>query len=204
MDEHKRWEEKTCTTCLSEKVPDLEIVKTIYQQEFVVRIEEILPIAYLDVLQDSIFANRTSPYKVTLTARNTKSGSFPIERIDWDLGDGTPIKIQRRWAINNDPAFSYTGVFVKDWRDPRNFDITHTYYVSPNTGLTFYPSITCYSSSTASSDCAKSIVGPIKPSPTNRENTENKPIKILQNEITDEGNIILADVNCTAVVWKHK
>lgn len=206
---YDKWEQKTCATCLSEEIPDMVVVKTIYQKQLIVTVKETLPIAYIDVYQDPSFLNRNSPYTVRLTAKNTKSGSFPIERIDWDLGDGTPIKTQRRWAISTDPEFIYTDNYPRDWKDPRNYEIIHTYYVEPNSNLTFYPSLTCYTSSTASSDCAKGIVGPINPAPPdskypeNEETTIKKPLNIIQNEITDEGNLILGEVNCTAAVWKH-
>jgi len=53
----------------------------------VVRVKEIPPTAYLTVEQPE---DRLSPLTVRLSPRNTICGSFPIEKIVWDLGDGSP------------------------------------------------------------------------------------------------------------------
>jgi len=207
---YNTWNSQTCDACKTHEAPNIDVVKTVYTKEIIVTVTENFPTAYIDIFQHPNFANRNSPYKVRLSARNVQPGSFPIERIDWDLGDGTPIKTQRRWAINTDPEFEFTNVFIADWKDPRNYDIIHEYVVHPGSGLTFYPSLTCYSSSTAAYDCAKGIVGPINPSPLLPEDGYNqeqasarKPIKLIQNELTDNGKVLLGELDCTAVLWKY-
>jgi len=100
--------------------------------------------------------------QVQLTPRTTISGSFPIDRIDWDLGDGTPVKTVTRYSIPTDSSFLYNGVFYNDTYDVRNYDIIHTYY---RNGLdaypVFYPSLTCYSANTNTSDSCCLTIGPI-------------------------------------------
>ena len=93
-------------------------------------------------------------------------------------------------------------------KDPRNYDIIHEYEVSPGSSLTFYPSLTCYTSSTASFDCAKGLVGPINPSSDNSNGGQygastKKPLLLIQNELTDKGKVLLANIDCTAVVWNY-
>jgi hypothetical protein len=204
---YNKWNQQTCQTCKTHEAPNIDVIKTVYTKELIVQVNENFPTAYIDIFQHPNFFSRNSPYKVRLSARNVQPGSFPIERIDWDLGDGTPIKSQRRWAINTDPEFEFTNIFVADWKDPRNYDIIHEYVVSPRSQLTFYPSLTCYSSSTASFDCARGIVGPINPSPvtttTETDTANRKPIKLIQNELTDHGKVLLGDIDCTAVIWKY-
>jgi hypothetical protein len=207
---YNTWEQQTCNSCKTHEPPNIEVVKTVYTRELIVEVLENFPTAHIDIFQDPNFLNRNSPYKVKLTARNVLPGSFPIERIDWDLGDGTPIKSQKRWAINTDTEFEYSDVFFADWRDPRNYDINHVYETSPGSNLTFYPSLTCYASSTGSYDCVKGIVGPINPSPILTENDEannavnkRKPLNLIQNELTDHGKVLLGELDCTAVIWRY-
>ena len=200
---------QTCDGCFEQPFPDIETVTTTYVKNDIIRVTERPPIAYLDVFQDSNIANRQSPYKVTLSPKNIQSGSFPIERIDWDLGDGTPIKTVYRWSDRKDDGFVYTNTYQDDYRDPRNYDLTHTYYTDPNSVTsTFYPSLTCYTSSTAASDCVKNVVGPIiSYSSTTEQENEQEPnfsaVNILQNELNDNGKLLLGEVNNTAVVWRY-
>lgn len=107
-----------------------------------------------------------TPYTVRLTPRTTQCGSFPIDRIDWNFGDGSPIKTITRFA----PP-SGSDIFVNDVLDPipfpndpsdvRNFDVLHTYIVNKDTYPVFYPSLTCYSACTNTSDSCCITIGPI-------------------------------------------
>jgi len=107
-----------------------------------------------------------TPFTVRLTPRTTQTGSFPIDRIDWNFGDGSPIKTITRFAppsgadivVNDviDPA-----AFPGDLSDVRNFDILHTYTVNRDTYPVFYPSLTCYSACTNTSDSCCITIGPI-------------------------------------------
>jgi hypothetical protein len=147
-----------------------------------IRVKEILPIAYLGVTQPEPLG-RISPLSATLTARFTKTGSFPIEKIVWDLGDGSPLLVQRRWAIDTSYPFVYTGAISNDVNDPRNYDINWVYTVDKSYGFSYYPSITAYASSTGTTDCASSIVGPI--APKLYEPAINRT-QLLQNNINDQ------------------
>jgi hypothetical protein len=107
-----------------------------------------------------------TPLTVRLTPRTTQTGSFPIDRIDWNFGDGSPIKTITRFAppsgtdivVNNilDPL-----AFPNDPNDVRNFDILHTYIVNRDTYPVFYPSLTCYSACTNTADSCCITIGPI-------------------------------------------
>jgi hypothetical protein len=197
------WGQQTCSACDVRPTPEYEIVTTEIVRTNIVRVIETSPVAYISVQQDQNINNRVSPYTVRISPKDVISGSFPIEKIDWDLGDGTPIKSQRRWDINNDPEFVYNNEYSIDWKDPRNYDVVHTYTKSPESGFTFYPSITCYSSSTASHDCVSGVVGPLRfDEKTGRSNTSITKLSLMQNEMTENGSVLLGEVNKTAVIWK--
>jgi hypothetical protein len=138
-----------------------------------------------------------SPVTVKITPRFTKCGSFPIEKIVWDLGDGSPLLTQRRWAPTLEAPFYYSGAFVEDADDPRNYDVIHTYNKTTESLFCFYPSITAYSSSTSSSDSAAITIGPLKLVPFNA--TE---FRLLQTELTDEGKIIMGQIENTTAIWR--
>jgi hypothetical protein len=104
---------------------------------------------------------------VQLTPRTTVTGSFPIDRIVWDLGDGTPLITVSRYSTPTDPSLIATNVLSSDPADVRNYDVVHTYYRnSKNTYPVFYPSLTCYSANTNTSDSCCLTIGPITLSST--------------------------------------
>ena len=148
-----------------------------------IKIKEILPMAYLSASQPLDPLERISPLSSTLTARFTKTGSFPIEKIVWDLGDGSPLLVQRRWANDTKHPFVYTGAFPNDVNDPRNYDVQWLYTVDKSYGFSYYPSITAYASSTGTTDCASTTVGPIWPK--SYDPLINKPF-LLQNNVNDD------------------
>lgn len=147
-----------------------------------IKVIELTPTAYLSAIQPDQL-NRISPLSATLTARFTKCGSFPIEKIVWDLGDGSPLLTQRRWAIETSEPFVYTGAFASDPNDPRNYDVKRVYRVTKDSGFTFYPSITAYAYSTGTTDCASTVIGPIQPQTYDKD--ANKA-SLLQNNINDQ------------------
>lgn len=212
------WVSIECETCLGKtwnqiKSVDLEVecvespyvvvpLVTEYKIENLVKVEEISPVAFLEVQQDPNFNNRISPHTVRLSPKYVRSGSFPIEKIEWDLGDGSPTITQRRWSNNTDPVFAENFEYDVDWKDPRNFDLVHTYIRTPESGPTFYPSLTCYSSSTHLNDCAAGLVGPLKLN-SDVVATNDAKVTIIQNELTDYGRVLIGEVNNTAAVWRY-
>ena len=82
-------------------------------------------------------------------------------------------------------------------KDPRNYDVIHTYRKTFDAGFSFYPSLTAYASSTGAYDCTAAIVGPLKlPSATEFN------MAILQNELTDHGKAIIGEVEGAAAAWR--
>lgn len=125
----------------------------------IIEVFEILPMAKLySVTRPS---SGVSPFSVQITPRTTVPGSFPIDRIDWDPGDGTPIKTVTRYSAPDSTYFTYTNTFSTDIQDPRNYDLLYTYKRNINNYSMFYPSISVYSSSTASQDSCSLTIGPI-------------------------------------------
>ena len=175
-----------------------------------VTIKEILPTAYLAATIPGDLSNPierelpllpiteyTSPLTVKLTSRFTKCGSFPIEKIIWDLGDGSPLITQQRWAPNYNPPFYYSGAIRNDIDDPRNFDIIHTYVKTPTSSYSFYPSITAFASSTNSSDACALIVGPLQLPKFDINN-----VALIQNELTDDGKIFIGQIGTETTIWR--
>lgn len=175
-----------------------KITKT---KKAVIKVVEIPPTAYLKVTDpknafEDVKSN-VSPLTVRLTPRFTTAGSFPIERIDWDLGDGSPIITQRRWSPTLEAPFVFSGQIEADYQDPRNYDVIHTYNRTPNTDFSFYPSITAYASSTGTQDSVACMVGPLQYS-----DPSNADFVLLQTELTDHGKVLIGQINQDTVVWK--
>ena len=167
-------------------------IQTITTEAYI-RVLEIPPQAYLEVIQPE---DRMSPLTVTLTPRNIISGSFPIEKIVWDLGDGSPLITQRRWAPTLEAPFVYSGSVCDDYEDPRNYDIVYTYRKTPTSPYSFYPSLTAYASSTGTTDSTTAVVGPL------RYTESNVVFNLLQSELTDKGKILLGQIDNEIAVWK--
>ncbi len=188
----KRWAfEANDTICTVNSADFLNTTQTFEQTVFktVVTVKEIMPVASMY----SVSAiTGPSPLAVQLTPRNCKPGSFPIDRIDWDFGDGSPIKtITRYTSIQNDPEVINTRYFGADLNDVRNYDVLHTYTRNIDIYPVFYPSLTCYSANTHSYDTCSMTVGPIN---LIRASTiEN--FNILKTRNTLKGNIYAFNVN---------
>jgi len=159
----KKWTYEANDTICS--VPDanhlktLDITESVIIKTGVVEVFETSPKAALQCLTTSITG--TSPYTVTLSPKPSITGSFPIDQIDWDFGDGTPIKTVNRHTIPDTNIFIYSNSYFDDPKDPRNYDALYTYKRKLNDYSVFYPSITCYSSNTFKADSCSMTIGPI-------------------------------------------
>ena len=193
---NKTWSQIRNEQCY-EKLLALSASEQVVERKATLRVIEIPPTAYLDVIQPKDPAKRLSPLTVRLTPKFIKCGSFPIEKIVWDLGDGSPLLVQRRWAPSVESPFVFSDNFNLDWQDPRNYDIVYTYRKTPDSPFAFYPSLTAYSSSTGTSDCAAAVVGPLKLTQFDGQN-----LTIIQSELTDYGKIIMGKVDDNVALWK--
>lgn len=180
----KKWMfEANDTIC---RVTDAEFLNTTQTLEqtvvktHIVEVKEIMPVA--SILPVSVITGN-SPLTVQLSPRTCKTGSFPIDRIDWDFGDGSPIKTITRYAPPSGTDTVNTGYFISDLEDVRNFDVVHTYIRNKDTYPVFYPSLTCYSACTNSSDSCSIAVGPLNFNPVPTET------HILKTRNTLKGNI---------------
>lgn len=179
--------------CL-EVVPVLSANTVIREYERTIQVVEIPPDAYLTevnldgtLITQTFDTPKTSPHRVRLSPRFSRCGSFPIEKILWDMGDGTPVFEQTRWAVNESSQFVYNKEIEKDAFDPRNYDVIHSYNLTTNNTNCFYPSITAIASSTSTTDNASTIIGPIQLKPLSH-------FSILQSELTDSGKVYLGEV----------
>jgi len=159
----KKWMfEDNETQCV---VKDFEYLDTLQVNEQfatkigVVEVKELPPVADIICLTSPLTG--IDSLSIRLSPSKCKPGSFPFERIDWDFGDGSPIKTITRYTNNNDPEIINTEAFVDDLLDVRNYDVLHTYVRTKNAYSVFYPSLTCYSANTSTLDSCCTTVGPI-------------------------------------------
>jgi len=170
-----KWEETKTNTAFEKKwvyepndticsIPDATFLNTLNAVESttiktgIVEVLEISPKAKLQCLTAPLTG--ISPYTVILSPRTSVAGSFPIDRIDWDFNDGTPIKTVSRYVTPDSSIFTFTNNIFDDPKDPRNYDAVYTYIRNKNYSL-FYPSLTCYSSNTFAKDSCSLAIGPI-------------------------------------------
>jgi len=163
----------------------------------VIKILEIPPTAYLNVEIQS--QTNSSPVSVRLSPKYVRCGSFPIEKIVWDFGDGSELLVQNRYNVNKNEPFVYSDQFGFDVEDPRNYDVLHTYYRTDVYSSCFYPSITAYSSSTDTADCAAAIVGPLE-----FQINDSANFHLLQNKLTDKGTAYIGQINQDISMWNHR
>lgn len=190
-DFQKKWmfeaNDTICTVSDAEFLDTTETLEQTVIKKFLVTVKEIPPVATMLSVSSTV---GNSPLKVQLSPRNCRPGSFPIDRIDWDFGDGSPIKTITRYSPPSGADVIYTGYFVSDQKrlnlpesDVRNFDVVHTYYRNKDTYPVFYPSLTCYSANTNTSDSCCITIGPISYS------TIPTDIRMLKVRNTLKGNI---------------
>jgi hypothetical protein len=183
----KKWIfEPNDTICSVNDALFLTTVQSLEQttiKKHIIEVKEILPIAEMYSVSASI---GQTPHQVRLSPKNSKAGSFPIDRIDWDFGDSSPIKTITRYATPlDDLDVINTEHFILDPEDVRNFDVLHTYKRNKSTYPVFYPSLTCYSACTNSTDSCCITIGPITlPQTTN-------DIHLLKSRNTVKGDIFV-------------
>jgi hypothetical protein len=204
----RTWKQIKEYKCANDKTECLELVPTLSSTTYVhvltsfLEVKEIPPTAFLNVVHSKALNERTSPYKVTLTPRYIRCGSFPIEKILWDLGDGTPV-IEKTRANPNQTYdtvinFVHQNYFDSDFLDPRNFDLEYTYTRTPETGNCFYPSLTAFASSTGTIDCASAIVGPLT-----YQSHDNSKFRLIQNYLSEKGVAYTGAVESSFVFWNR-
>jgi hypothetical protein len=154
---------------------------------FIVEVKELMPVAAIH--NDTLPLTGYSPFTYKLSPKNTKTGSFPIDRIDWNPGDGTSIKTVTRYTTPDSKYFTYNNTYFSDPLDPRNYDFTYTLHRNADTYPVFYPSLTCYSASTNSFDSCSIVVGPILLEPQ----TQN--IQLLKAKNTTKGDFYGIEIN---------
>lgn len=180
----KRWQfEVNDTVCAISDTPHLQVLNTTQQtitKKFIVEVKELPPKARMHCLTRPLTG--TSPVNIRLTPKTTRAGSFPIDRIDWDFGDGTPIKVVTRQGAEKDSTLIRNNEIANDFLDPRNYDVTHTYNRTAEQYPIFYPSLTAYSANTGIYDACSIPIGPISLPKTNRQ------VDLLKVKNTLNGN----------------
>lgn len=173
-------------------VVDIVNIPTVLKQtktlEYVVEVFELPPTAGISCFTQTVTGY--SPLTVRLSPSACVPGSFPIDRIDWNFGDGSPIKtISRYTPLTADSEVIKTNVFANDSQDVRNYDTLHTYTVNKNTYPVFYPSLTCYSANTYTSDSCSTVVGPVLLQPTSQD------IQLIKAKNTLKGTVYAFNID---------
>jgi len=132
-------------------------------QPFYVYVEEIYPECCFEIKSP---LSGISPHTINFLASCVTPGSFPICRLEWDWGDGTPIETISRLpyptASNLNQVLTSVNAFSQDPNDPRNYLIAHTYTNTNILPATFNVTLSVYACNTNSiSICTGQSVGPI-------------------------------------------
>jgi PKD repeat protein len=187
----KKWTlEPNDTVC---KVTDAEFLTTKdfkskgIIKKYLVEVKEKPPVAAMQTATRPITGY--SPFIVQLSPRACKTGSFPIDRIDWDFGDGSPVKTISRYTAVSGGDLVYNNAFPLDIPDVRNYDILHAYKRTRNTYSIFYPSLTCYSANTNTHDSCSITIGPVALSSISSQ------AHFLKSRNTLKGNLYAMDID---------
>lgn len=177
-----------------EMVPRLSAYPVTKTYERKIKVVEIPPDAYVTT---TTLASGID-FTVRLSPRFTRCGSFPIEKIIWDLGDGTPQFEISRWDTSNHPRFVFNNELERDNPDPRNFDVIHTYKRNFDKASCFYASITAVTSSSFSTNRAAVTVGPVI-----LEDISTY-IDVVQNQLTEKGKAYMGQIKDQIVFWNNE
>ena len=194
----KQWAfERNDTICTVEDATFLTTLDSIESSitKVVIDVKELPPVANMYCVTQPVTG--VSPLTVKLTPRTSKCGSFPIDKIVWDFGDGSPLKTITRYASPTGSDVEQSGYFISDPLDVRNYDVIHTYKRTQNTYPVFYPSLTCYSSCTHTSDSCSITIGPISlpQAPTSIELTKIRNSSKVALYVFDIDNNIVFTTN---------
>jgi len=195
-DYYKRWQfEANNIACNPRDIPKItiDVTEQVALKPFIVEVLEVKPVA--QIYTNTYPLTGYSPFIFSLSPKYTKTGSFPIDRIDWNPGDGSPIKTVTRYTKPDSNYFVYNNTYFSDPDDPRNYDFVYTLHRNTDVYPIFYPSLTCYSASTNSTDSCSIVVGPILLQP------QNNNIELLKVKNTIKGDFygIEVDKNITVL-----
>jgi len=132
-------------------------------QPFYVYVAEIYPDCCFEIRSP---LSGVSPHTINFLASCVTPGSFPICRLDWDWGDGTPTESISRFpyptASNLNQVLTSVSAFPYDPNDPRNYLISHTFTNTNVIPATFSVTLSVYACNTNSASiCIGQSVGPI-------------------------------------------
>jgi len=187
----KQWQyEINDTPCAVRNAEFLDTLQTSSNTKIItniVHVKEKMPIAFMEQVT-SLTSTNLRKIEVSFSPFKTVTGSFPIDRIDWDFGDGSPILTLTRYTAEVNDFVYRNNAYNFDVNDVRNYNVKHTYNIT-NLYPLFYPSLTCYSASSNSYSSCSLRVGPlIHPSTP-------LPIVLLKSRNTEKGNLHTLFIN---------
>lgn len=184
----KKWQfEPNNIECDADEAIEPFSVTTI--KPFIVEVVEKPPIAGMYSVTQPLTGDL--PFVVELSPKFCKTGSFPIDRIDWNFGDGSPTITITRYTPPVNQAF-VRGVptpYPDDINDVRNYNVRHTYNIVKDTYPLFYPSLTCYSANTNTHDACSLTIGPLSIP------YEPDTFKVVKSRNTTNGNVYALEID---------
>jgi hypothetical protein len=203
----KKWQfEQNDTVCSVDDTTFLDTLTALDQtiiKQFIVDVKEIPPVAGFHCITESITG--VTPLTVAFTLSTCNPGSFPIDHIDIDFGDKSKVLTLTRYTsnIDNDVQLAVPLLFPNDPDDIRNYIVRHTYVRNQDTYPVFYPSLTCYSACTNTTDSCCIMIGPISfptlsSSQTNLLKVRNTPTNNLYIFNTNDNLAFLTTAKLTA------
>lgn len=148
--------------------------------------------------QDPFLQSQTT--RKRLSVKDSKAGSFPIERVVWEMNDGTTYE-QVRWNITTDPLkYIQNDWYTNDPYDPRKYDVIHDFVVNPDKPDEPYTAkVTIYAANTGSS--ASTTISIPKKIYTSQTNIDPNQIELIKCELTDTGKVFVGKIENSLVMW---
>jgi hypothetical protein len=132
-----------------------------FEKPLHVYVKEIEPVASLNTSAFNATLSGSTPFTVYVGSSGTVAGSFPICRMSYDFGDGTPLVTLSRW-VSSEYSQYYQEAYFADASDPRNVVVPHTYtrtlFTQPET---YTITLSVYACNTNAVGITSMVVGPI-------------------------------------------
>lgn len=135
----------------------------------------------LSYYKSNVNYNTLTAYDVYINTWSTAPGSFGIEAIWIDYGDGSQIeKINKTRDVSTNPS---TLAFFNVQNDPRNHVFRHTYTIPDYAEYTYNVSITAFSQNTNAASTGYKTISSFGPAQQTKK-------YLLSNSIQDDGSVI--------------
>lgn len=184
-------------------VTDVSTTSTPSNKTVTIEVLELPPKIILNLVANTTVAG-TRTLTGQFTVRDSTCGSFPIEKVEWDMGDGSAKLEQIRWKLNTALPFVANNVYTDDTSDPRNYDVKYTYTLKPDEKRSFIVTAKIYAANTGTFVTATYVFPPVEGTSKFTDealNTSISTVNLIQSHLTDNGKVIVAEINNNIVAW---